>query len=357
MQNRVIRIFALLLAVIALSSCGEESETKVGIWEKGGVKPYSYALSSYVVLGDYVGIMANPVILPGYDEDTAIKARMSASVTYSDTEEITNGTKLTVKVKSYLGTNECDFANCDSFSFTVGAFESFPITDKYVAKLLCKAIENAALSENFQSEIQCPSYYSEKEYAGKSIQLTVEVLSKKKAEFPEIKGENEAVTAAKAKLEDEMKECADYAQRQILWLEVAEDATVFTPLPKNEVERCKKEYIDYYKELASRNNCTYSAYIDSLGMKEKDVIEKANEYADKKVRYELVAFAIAQDEGLIYDKKTEFEEDAYKMAAEFGYSGYDELIKYNSEESIYIYLTWKKAADFIVNHAEFPKLV
>ncbi len=378
-MKRLICLFAAL-AMLMLCSCGEDEgyTASAGIWDEGGKLPYDYSLNDYIVLGDYNGIVAPEIAPVLYDEDIAANARaalmlektVDASVldSYIGVESLTPGYIVKADIKLSEGGRECDITSEKDFTVIIDGgtyFES--VSDLYVSFLAGKAAEEAVKTENGEASFVCPEYYADSRYAGKRITVSAKI---KGVCIPALNDSDvgdalvwansdyatldELINALKDELSAKKSAAEKYAAKRIMWQSVVNDATILSKLPKSETERCKNEYISHYRQLASYNGCSYTEYIRREGLTESKIAKAAEAYAAKKAKEELVAFAIASEEGLLLSK-SEFEEQAYKLAANMGYAGYDELIKYNSEATVYTYLTWEKASDFVAEKAVYPE--
>ena len=376
MKFKILKAVAAIcvIAVLTVSffACSDTSDKDpaVSIWSESGRIPYGYSLAKYIVLGEYNEVNVERIDFT-YNSDVRISydiaSLFSEYSTYKETDRAFSGAMLTVNCTSYCDGAPSPIFNAEGVKIVIDGATSFDsIGDPYVARLAGASAEFALSSYDGSAHVTeatfvCPEYFDKYGCGGKTVTIKLEVVSVKELHISEIPENTVSETtgysslsslrsALSAEYEESDNALILDAYKDILWHRVQKDATVIS-LPKEELERCINEYVDHYKELAAFNGCSYEEYLSREGIKGSDISAEAKEYADEKVRNELVAFAIAQDEELIMSKP-EFEEMALKLAEASGYSGYRELIEYNREEQVYVYLTWQKVIDHIVSHAQ-----
>lgn len=368
MANKTVKkAIALLLAICAVSAifCACEAEPEdTSIWAQKKL-PYNYPLDSYVVLGEYIGVTDVSVELD-YDFEARRNARIAEIfkdlVTYDKADTALSGDKAVLECEVLLGTEVCDFLPAGDYEIVIGALTRLNVlSDSYTEKLLADAIQR---SINGESYFNVPSFYSDVRYRGKTLKVRTKLKEIYRPDFSALNDESVSADGVYESLEalydaveidiyTEDAEIAEYAKKRILWDKAVADSTFFSPLPNDELSRCETEYIDYYKEIAEYNGISYEEYLSSVHMTEEQILSDARAYAEEKVKNELCAFAIAKEEGLI-PSQTQCQMLGHELAHKLGYSGYDELISYNSEESVYVYIIWETAVSFILEHAKVP---
>lgn len=350
----------LVLNMFFLLGCEMESEDN-SIWAKNQL-PYDYPLDAYLVLGEYSG-MADVNIELSYEFSARLNAKMASLfpelVVWKETDMVERGDYVTVSCRSYIDGQECDFLNSERLEFVTDGQTALGILkDTYTEAIAVDALQD---SINGEFTFTVPSFYEDPRYCGQKITLKSELLSVKRADLSKItdeevqkKGEYKSVEELCDELEIEIysedKEIIDYAKKRIMWDKAVSETTFFSPLSETEIQRCKDEYVQYYQELARLNGCSYSDYLKAIGLTREEIMVNAEQYAENKVKNELVAFAIAAEQNLKPTREI-FEKTAHKLALKLGYSGYDQMLEYNSEESIYIYVIWETAANYILQNA------
>ncbi len=357
--------FLLVLCTFCTILCACEAEPEdTSIWAKGKL-PYNYSLDNYVVLGQYKGITDVSVELE-YDINARINARIAESfndtVTFDKVDTVERGDKVVLECEVLLDGEICDFITAGNYEIYIGGLTKLNVlSDPYTESLLVNAVQR---SINTESNLSVPSFYSDLHYRGKTLTvrsklkeiyrpnfsaLTDEVISEKS----EYKSFEELYDALEIELYKEDAQLIEYAKKRILWDKAVSDSTFFTILPQDELQRCRDEYIGYYKEAAEYNGISYNEYLTAVGITEEQVINDARTYAEEKVKNELFAFAVAKKEELI-PTQTQCQMLGHELAHTLGYSGYDELISYNSEQSVYVYIIWEQAVSFILSNAAPP---
>lgn len=353
-------LLTLILSVLLLSCEAEPEDTSIWATEQ---LPYDYPLESYVVLGKYDGIEDVSVELD-YDltaRRNSIIAESFEEVSFTKVDTVERGDKVVLECEVLLDGEVCDILPAGTYEIYVGALTRLNVlSDAYVECLLVNAMQR---SINKEFDFTVPSFYSDIRYRGRTLTVKSRLLEIYRPSFDAItdelvmaKGSYESVDALYDAVEIEIyksdAEVIEYAKKRILWDKAVSDATFFN-LPKDELQRCEDEYIDYFEEIAEYNGVTYEKYLETAGTTHDNVLSEAKSYAETKVKNELLAFAIAKKEGLI-PTQTKCQMLGHELAHTLGYSGYDELISYNTEQSVYVYIIWDTAANFIVKNAKAP---
>lgn len=362
--KRTVAFLVVLCALCTLFCACEAEPEDTSIWAKEKL-PYNYPLDNYIVLGQYKGITDVSVELD-YDIEARINSRIADTfndiVTFKKVDTVERGDRVVLECEVLLNGERCDFLTAGIYEVCIDGLTKLNVlSDPYTECLLVNALQK---SINTEISLSVPSYYSDLRYRGK----TLTVRSKLKEIYrPDFSALNDEVVAEKSEynsleelygaLEIELyKEDAsiiEYAKKRILWDKAVSDATFFSPLPSDELQRCKDEYIGHHKEAAEYNGISYAEYLTAVGITEEQVINDARTYAEERVKNELFAFAVAKKEDLI-PSQTKCQMLGHELAHTLGYSGYDELINYNSEQSVYVYIIWEQAVSFILSNAVPP---
>ncbi len=358
-------VFAIMLILLCSLLCACEVEPEdTSIWAQKKL-PYDYSLENYVVLGEYIGITDVSISLD-YDmsarRDVKIAEKFKDYVTFSKVDSIETGDKLVLECKVLCDKKVCDFLPEGDYEIVAGGQTKLGLlSDAYTESLLVSAMQKAVDGEY---AIAVPSYYSDLRYRGKTLTVSVKLKEIYRPDFSALTDDivalggdyenlQELYNAVEMEIYAEDAEIKEYAKKRILWDRAVSDATFFTPLPKAEIERCEKEYIDHYTKIAEYNGISYEKYLLAADLTNEQVLENARIYAEQKVKNELFTFALAKKEGLV-PSQTQCQMLGHELAYKLGYSGYDELISYNTEESVYIYIIWETAASFIFDNAKPP---
>ena len=360
-DKRTSRVIALVLALCTILLCACESEpVDTSIWAQNEL-PYNYRLDEYVVLGEYRGVSDVPVELE-YDFNSRRNARLAKLypelVTFTKVDTVERGDKVVLECEVYLDGEPCDFIKAGSYEIFIGALTSLDVlSDPYTESLLVNAIQR---SINSECEFTVQSFYSDIRYKGKTLNVKSKLVSVYRPDYSALT-DNAALehgyesiealyNAAEIDVYTEDARIIEYAKKRILWDRAVADATFFTPLPASELARCEEEYIDYYEEIAEYNKISLDEYLKSVQISSEQMLSDARAYAEEKVKNELLAFAIAYEEELI-PTQTQCQMLGHELAHTLGYSGYDELISYNTEKSVYVYIIWDTAVTFILDNA------
>ena len=363
-DKRLLAALALLMALCMLALCACEAEpVDDSIWAQDKL-PYNYPLDSYVVLGEYIGVTDVSVELD-YDLNARRNAHIAKLypelVTFERVDIVERGDKVTLECEVLCDGQPCDFVPSGNYEIFIGALTPLGVlSDPYTESIFVNALQR---SINSEYEFTVPDFYSDIRYRGRTLKIKSRLLEIHRPDFSalsdEAASENgfeslEALyNAAEIDVYTEDARIIEYAKKRILWDRAVADATFFTPLPKDELSRCESEYIEYHKEIAEYNGVTFEEYLSAAKLTEERLAEDARKYAEEKVKNELFAFALALEEELI-PTQTKCQMLGHELAHSLGYSGYDELISYNTEQSVYVYIIWDISAKFIQDNAKAP---
>lgn len=267
--------------------------------------------SELVTLPDYSDYTVDPINVKITDSkiNAEIDSRLEAA---GEEKEVTEGTvekgdKVTISFKGTLedGTTS-DGMQSDSYELTLG---SGGMIDGFE-----EGIYGAKIGETRTLDLKFPDpYTNNEELSGKPVTFEIKVLNKKVTEKATLNDEfvkknSEATTVEEYKkliadeLEKEEYQDAENNRKTELFQEIAENA---------EVKSVPAELTEYEKTLfteTSRKSCesygmTWDDFLEGMKMTQEEFDEQLAIYADEMAKYKMIAYAIADKEGVSVSQK------------------------------------------------------
>lgn len=288
--------------------------------------PYQYDLTPYVTLNreDYIGLELT---------------RMSADVTKEALLEAVNadlenfGEEIEVTDRgAEMGDNiNINFKGFESgVAFSGGTAENYDMVlgeagfiDGFEDQLV-----GHKTGEEFTIDVVFPEDYAEN-LAGKPAQFEIKINSIKKIELPELTDEfaktNFACDTANDYLLQKYKELhalnlsqVDNAQKSLAYSMIYEKAD-FTALPEDRYDLYAATIRSDIEGAASFNQLTVEEYVTQNGLTMEQYEEYVDSQASTIVEQELIAYSIANNEGLLKDvTKTDYNKYLIGLSASYG---------------------------------------
>jgi len=326
-MNKTRGVALVLAAFLFLPACRKAEKEKE-------YHPYDYDLSSYIAIGDILGVSYTPLSTEVTDEEVDILlARALEDVGYYEAfpEERQTLTEGNVKLGDTVILS-CS-ATVDGVNYAGASAENREVTvgnGEVALDGFDEALVGTPLGEKTPLTLFFPSGYSDFSLRGKEILLTVTVESVAKRltlpdEIPQewlekltdlpLAEYGEALREARLK---EKQAVAAQKKLDDCWMAALEQVTLIS-YPQNEMERYVEEYRAYVTEQGNKLGYkTLEEYEKSLGLTDEAVTEKGMAYARGDVLQEMVIYAVARNEGFDEMSDELFNRYALPYAEELG---------------------------------------
>lgn len=136
--------------------------------------------------------------------------------------------------------------------------------------------------------------------------------------------------------------------KQIAWDTIMENSTVIS-LPEEAVKYYYDNYVEYYKEAAENNKCTYEEYLEDESITDEMLRNNANEC----VKNDIVFYTIIKNEELSVTDE-EYTEYLKEIADTNGTTS-ENIEKYYGKEYIKQSMLYEEVLDIIYKSNTFVK--
>ena len=324
--------------------------------EKAEVRLVSVSdISKYITVGEYKGLKLNNIVEPVSDPevDTEIEFRLQDKA-----EEVKDATAQSgdqVRV-SFTGT-------IDGKSFEGGSEEDydFVIGEGAVADGFDEGIVGMKAGETKELNLTFPEDYYDSELAGKSAVYQVTVQSIRRT--PELTDEWVAANtdsktvaeyraAVQKELEDGVNEAAENQLYADAWNQVFESSEIIE-YPEEDIDTAIEAYKELNGEYIEQAQMDMSEFLRSQGITEEEYEEACREYAEVKVKQNLIVQYIMDEENLSVDDK----ELDKKLLQQYGATNLSEVVELYGEREVNETRALLRVEQFIVDQAEVDEKV
>lgn len=344
-------IALFLILALGLTGCGAQSYSKMNMEE-------------YVALGSYKGLSYTPIdtTVSDYALTVAVHADLEAQG-YKDVDS----TKLTSGTVQVGDTCNIDYKGLkDGVAFSSGTAKGASLTigsGQFIAGFE-EGLVGVKVGEQVSLNLTFPKNYGNAELAGQAVvfEVTINSITKRKT-FPEItdaianamdedaKTVSEYYSNKKAVLEEKNKAAADKEIKETLWGAVVTGSKLKKEVPQNLVKKASQKFTEYYEMVAIQ-----SAY-DSLkdwatanGMTMEYFEERANAYGLSVATGQMVAYAIAAEEGFSVSEEL-FNETAKRYASSNGFTDVNKYVDKVGKEPIRDQVVMDYAVQLVLDNA------
>lgn len=298
---KLLLVFLVCMTFVMVTGCsGAEDDIYEGV-----------DYGELVTLPDYSGYTVDPIDVKITDSkiNAEIDSRLEAA---GEEKEVTEGTvekgdKVTISFKGTLedGTTS-DGMQSDSYELTLG---SGGMIDGFE-----EGIYGAKIGETRTLDLKFPDpYTNNEELSGKPVTFEIKVLNKKVTEKATLNDEfvkknSEATTVEEYKkliadeLEKEEYQDAENNRKTELFQEIAENAEVKS-VPAELTEYEKTLCTETYQKACDNYGMTWDDFLESMKMTQEEFDEQLAVYAEEMAKYKMIAYAIADKEGVSVSQK------------------------------------------------------
>gem|GEM_PF-140826 len=316
-------------------------------------------MTDYVTLGEYKGLSIDYTVEPVTDGDVDdyIKQALASQAT-------------TVEITEDRPVQEGDIVNIDyegkkdGVAFDGGTAQGADLgigTHTFIEGFESGLI-GAKKGDTLDLNLTFPENYGKAELAGADVVFTVTINAIKEKVTPELTDETASSVMADASTAED---CKKLVREQ---LEKGNEDTALLSAKNQLIEQAtgnatinkapdglKQEKLDYMKASAESYATSYGVDLETfvgqaLGATMDEFEAQCEEYAQTDVEQVLVAYAIAQAEGIVMSDE-EAKEAIEPYLAALGAEDYDSLMKTATGRGYLEYLQMEKVTDFLMDNA------
>lgn len=312
-------------------------------------------MEKYVTLGDYKGISVQQDVeeVTDGDIDLQINNTLSESAVESEDPEaaIKSGDIANINYKGTKDGVAFDGGTADNYDLTIG---SGSFIDGFEDGLI-----GAKKGEVKELNLTFPENYPSEELAGQEVVFTVTVNEIKTVpeltdEWVKENTEFDTAEAYRQSIRENMEANNEEAARTTAlnnaWSQVVDSCEV-KEYPKEDLEAAKKEFEDSLQSYADQQQMEVDEFLESQGTTREEFDEQTQQYAEYKVKQNLVVQAIMDKEGfnLIDDKCKDAEKE---LATNFGVDDISALVEEYGQASINESIALTRVSNFVSDNAK-----
>lgn len=364
MKKRI--YLAMLAACLALTvtGCGESGKTGTDTAEtqensdgktvEAGVSRLVSVdnVDKYITLGEYKGLILDNTVEVITDDD--MQARIDQEL-QDKAEAVSDGAKegdlVTVNYVGTIDGETFDGGTANNYDFIIGNGGMFQEFEQGVVGM--KKGETKEISIDF------PSDYSDSTLAGKKADYKVTVQNVRRA--PELTDEwvtkNTDYTTVEEyregtykTLEKEARESAGEVLKNTAWNTVLENTEV-KEYPEADVENAISEFRKSMEVYAKQADMTLEEFVESQGISQDAFDEQSRQYAEGKVKQNLIVQGIMDAEGLSLDDKESLKVQE-ELVKQMGAANLAELVDTYGQSYVDESVGLLRVEDFIVKNAQ-----
>ena len=364
MKKRI--YLAMLAACLALTvtGCGESGKTGTDTAEtqensdgktvEAGVSRLVSVdnVDKYITLGEYKGLILDNTVEVITDDD--VQARIDQEL-QDKAEAVSDGAQegdlVTVNYVGTIDGETFDGGTANNYDFIIGNGGMFQEFEQGVIGM--KKGETKEISIDF------PSDYSDSTLAGKKADYKVTVQNVRRA--PELTDEwvtkntdyttvEEYREGTRKTLEKEARESAGEVLKNTAWNTVLENTEV-KEYPEADVENAISEFRKSMEVYAKQADMTLEEFVESQGISQDAFDEQSRQYAEGKVKQNLIVQGIMDAEGLSLDDKESLKVQE-KLVKQMGAANLAELVDTYGQSYVDESVGLLRVEDFIVKNAQ-----
>lgn len=264
-------------------------------------------VSKYVTIGEYKGLTLDNTVEAVTDDmvDGRIKEELQNKAEEVTEGSVQNGDVVTI---NYVGTKDgvaFDGGTANNYELTIG---SGTFIDGFEDGII-----GMKKGETKDLDLTFPEEYSSEELAGQEVVFKVTLQSFKRA--PELtdtwvakntdcKSVDDYKKEIRTTLEDEAKTSAQNTLRETAWNTVL-SASEVKEYPQEDLDTAKTEFRSLYENYAKQGDMTLEDFVKAQGISMDDFEEQSGQYAEFKVKQNLIVQGIMDAENMtLEDKKS-----------------------------------------------------
>ena len=308
-------------------------------------------VDKYITIGEYKGLTLDNTVDAITDDD--VQAQIDQDLqdkAESVSDSAKEGDLVTV---NYVGTKNgqtFDGGTANNYDFVIGQGQMF---DEF---------ENGVIGmkkgETKEIKIDFPSDYADETLAGQEVIYKVTVQNVRRA--GELTDEwvakntdyttvDEYQESVRSQLEENAKNSAQEVLKNTAWSTVFENSEV-KEYPQEDLDSAISEFKSSMEVYAKQADMTLEEFIESQGISQDDFDEQCQQYAEGKVKQNLIVQGIMDAEGLSLDDKESLQLQD-KLVEQMGASDIAELVETYGQDYVDESIGLLRVEDFIINNA------
>lgn len=314
-------------------------------------------VEKYITIGEYKGLTLDNAVDAITDED--VQAQIEQNL-QDKAEPVSEGAQAGDLVTiNYVGTIDgktFDGGTANNYDFIVGNGQIFEEFENGVLDM--KKGETKEITIDFASD------YGDDIVAGKEVVYKVTVQNVRRA--PELTDEwvtkntdyttvDEYKDSVYNKLEEDAKASAQEVLKNTAWTTLLENSEV-KEYPQDDIDKAVDEFKKNMELYAKQADMTLDEFVESQGISQDDFDEQCQQYAQGKVKQNLIVQGIMDTEGLSLDDKESLKIQN-DLVEQMGASDLAELVDTYGQDYVDESVGLLRVEDFIISNANVSEKV
>lgn len=317
-------------------------------------------IDKYITIGDYKGLALENTVEAVADEDVEAEIEYEMQ---NHAEEVT-GSKETVQTGDMVTINFVGLK--DGEAFDGGTADNYDLTIGEGGMLdgFEDGIIGMKKGETKEVPLTFPEDYMSEELAGEDVVFKITLQSFRRA--PELTDEwvaenldystvDEYKEGVRANLEANAQENAKYTMYTNAWSMVLENSEIIE-FPQEEIDNCINEFKKQVEVYAQQADMELMDFVESQGYTEESFEDECRQYAEYKVKQNLIVQGIMDAENISLDDD-ECLAIQDELIAAYGAESLADLIDQYGQASVDESIGLLRVERFIVDNAEVTEMV
>ncbi len=261
-------------------------------------------VDKYITIGEYKGLVLDNTVTAISDEDVQVQIDEDLQ---DKAEPVSDGAQdgdlVTINYVGTVDGKTFDGGTANNYDFVVGQGTMFDEFEQGVVGM--------KKGDTKEIDIDFPSDYGDSTVAGQSVAYKVTVQNVRRAS--ELTDEwvakntdyttvDEYKKAVRTQLEKDARDSAEEVLKNTAWSTVLENSEV-KEYPQEDLDNAIAEFKKSMEVYAKQADMTLDEFVESQGISQDDFEEQSRQYAEGKVKQNLIVQGIMDAEGISLDDK------------------------------------------------------
>ena len=308
-------------------------------------------VDKYITIGEYKGLILDNTVDAITDDDVQSQIDQELQDKAEPVSEGANeGALVTVNYTGPIDGQRFDGGTANNYDFVIGDGQMFTEFEDGVTGM--------KKGDTKEIQIDFPSDYGDSTLAGKTavykvtvqnVRRTAELTDEWVAKNTDYTTVDEYKEGVRSKLEADAKQSAQEVLKNTAWSTVLENSEV-KEYPQEDIDGAVSEFKKSMELYAKQADMTLEEFISSQGISQDDFDEQCQQYAEGKVKQNLIVQGIMDAEGLSLDDKESLQLQE-KLVKQMGAGNLAELVGTYGQDYVDESVGLLRVEDFIISNA------
>lgn len=308
-------------------------------------------VDKYITIGEYKGLILDNTVDAITDDDVQLQIDQELQ---DKAEPVSDGAKegdlVTVNYTGTIDGQTFDGGTANNYDFVIGDGQMFTEFEDGVTGM--------KKGDTKEIQIDFPSDYGDSTLAGKTavykvtvqnVRRTAELTDEWVAKNTDYTTVDEYKEGVRSKLEADAKQSAQEVLKNTAWSTVLENSEV-KEYPQEDIDGAVSEFKKSMELYAKQADMTLEEFISSQGISQDDFDEQCQQYAEGKVKQNLIVQGIMDAEGLSLDDKESLQLQE-ELVKQMGAGNLAELVGTYGQDYVDESVGLLRVEDFIISNA------